>query len=103
MCCRLSTGRYLVGYWMRATGHGQPIIASTQRSLERLLLSETCLIVSFRTSATTLATLAGQALACIEDPVVIDKILTHLDEKAALAEPLVLPQSRAPPSAGLFD
>jgi len=35
--------------------------------------------------------------------VVIDKILTHLDEKAALAEPLVLPQSRAPPSAGLFD
>jgi hypothetical protein len=31
--------------------------------------------------------------------VVIDKILTHLDEKDALAEPLVLPQSRAPLSA----
>jgi len=32
--------------------------------------------------------------------VVIDKILTHLDKKdkkAALAEPVVLPQSRAPP------
>ena len=33
------------------------------------------------------------------DSVVIDKILTHLDEKDALAEPLVLPQSRAPLSA----
>jgi hypothetical protein len=56
-----------------------------------------------RVMPTTLATLAGQALACIEDPVVIDKILTHLDEKGALAELLVLPQSRAPPPAGLFD
>ena len=41
--------------------------------------------------------------ACIEDPVVIDKILTHLDKKAALAEPVVLPQSRAPPQRNLFD
>jgi len=56
-----------------------------------------------RVMPTALVALAGQALACIEDPVVIDKILTHLDEKAALAEPLVLPQSRAPPPAGLFD
>ncbi len=56
-----------------------------------------------RVMPTTLAALVGQALACIEDPVVIDKILAHLDEKAALAEPLVLPQqSRAPPPAGLF-
>jgi hypothetical protein len=36
-------------------------------------------------------------------PVVIDKILTHLDRTAALAEPVVLPQSRAPPQGNLFD
>jgi hypothetical protein len=48
-----------------------------------------------------LAALAGQALACIEDPVVIQKILTHLKEKVA-PEPLgLLPAVRAPP-AGLF-
>jgi phosphoribosyl 1,2-cyclic phosphodiesterase len=29
-----------------------------------------------------LAALAGQALACIQDPDVIEKILTHLDSKA---------------------
>jgi len=46
---------------------------------------------------------AVKVIACIEDPVVIDKILTHLDEKAALAEPVVLPQSRARPQAGLSD
>ncbi len=46
---------------------------------------------------------AVRVIACIEDPVVLDQILTYLDEKAALAEPLVLPQSRASPSAGLFD
>ncbi len=45
---------------------------------------------------------AVRVIACIEDPVVIDKILTHLDNKAALAEPVVLPQSRAPPQ-NLFD
>ena len=44
---------------------------------------------------------AVRVIACIEDPVVIDKILTHLDKKAAEAEPVVLPQSRAPPPAGL--
>jgi hypothetical protein len=46
---------------------------------------------------------AVRVIACIEDPVVIDKILTHLDEKVALAAPMVLPQSRAPPQADLFD
>ena len=46
---------------------------------------------------------AVRVIACIEDPVVIDKILTYLDEEAALAEPLVLPQSRAPPQRNLFD
>ncbi|MCP4409818.1 MAG: hypothetical protein GY807_19150 [Gammaproteobacteria bacterium] len=46
---------------------------------------------------------ALKVIACIEDPLVIDKILTHLDNKAALSEPVVLPQSRAPPQRDLFD
>jgi hypothetical protein len=41
-------------------------------------------------------------IACVEDPVVIEKILTHLDEKAALAGTNLLPEGRAPPQAGLF-
>ena len=42
-------------------------------------------------------------IACIEDAVVIEKILTHLNEKALpIAAPL-LPRSRAPPQAGWFD
>ena len=32
-------------------GHNQPIIASTQRSLEQLLLSETCRMIYFGYSA----------------------------------------------------
>jgi hypothetical protein len=46
---------------------------------------------------------ALEIIACIEDPVVIEKILSHLDHKAASAEPCRLPPSRAPPQAGLFD
>ena len=46
---------------------------------------------------------AVRVIACIEDPVVIDKILTHLDKNAALAAPVMLPQSRAPPHRNLFD
>jgi hypothetical protein len=41
-----------------------------------------------------LAVLAGQALACIDDPVVIEKILTHLDEKGASAEVFRRPRCR---------
>ena len=40
--------------------------------------------------------------ASIDDPAVIRKILTHLDEKAALAGTNLLPEGRAPPQAGLF-
>ena len=36
-------------------------------------------------------------IACIEDPVIIEKILTHLNEKAAPAETGLLPESRAQP------
>ncbi len=46
---------------------------------------------------------AVKVIACIEDPVVIAKILTHLDEKAASAGKGLLPESRAPPHAGLFE
>ncbi len=46
---------------------------------------------------------AVKVIACIEDPAVIEKILTHLNEKALpIAAPL-LPESRAPPQAGWFD
>ncbi len=41
-------------------------------------------------------------IACIEDPIVIKKILAHLKEKAAANAPTALPQSRAPPEAALF-
>ncbi len=46
---------------------------------------------------------AVKVIACIEDPVVIRKILTHLDKKATLNGPVVLPKPRAPPQGSLFD
>jgi len=45
---------------------------------------------------------AVKVIACIQDPAVIDKILTHLKEKVVPVAADPLPQSRAPP-AGLFD
>ena len=52
-----------------------------------------------------LAPLAGQALASIEDPVVIQKILAHLENTASSAATALLPDCRASPSLplGLFD
>jgi hypothetical protein len=41
-------------------------------------------------------------IACIEDPVVIEKILTHLDRKAICGAARRLPPCRAPPQANLF-
>ncbi len=41
-------------------------------------------------------------IACIEDPEVIEKILTHLDAKGAAPEATRRPPCRAPPQAGLF-
>jgi hypothetical protein len=41
-------------------------------------------------------------IACIEDPEVIRKILTHLDEKVTPTATGLLPESRAPPATGLF-
>ena len=43
-----------------------------------------------------------KVIACIQDPAVIDKILTHLQEKVVPDPKDLLPQSRAPP-AGQFD
>jgi formate dehydrogenase maturation protein FdhE len=41
-------------------------------------------------------------IASIEDPVVIRKILAHLDDKAASVATGLMPQCRAPPPTGLF-
>ena len=49
---------------------------------------------------------AVRVIACIEDPVVIKKILDHLKHKAETSESRALPESRAPPAElplGLFD
>jgi hypothetical protein len=42
-------------------------------------------------------------IACIEDPVVTEKIRTHLDSKDASAAIPRLPACRALPQGGLFD
>ena len=49
-----------------------------------------------------------KVIACIEDPLVIENILAHLQQREqeaseALAQFALLQQSRAPPWAGLFD
>jgi hypothetical protein len=46
---------------------------------------------------------AVRIIACIEDAVIIEKILTHLDEKTGSAEASRLPPCRAPPQADLFE
>jgi hypothetical protein len=38
-------------------------------------------------------------IACIEDPIVIRKILDHLKSKEETREPFPLPESRAPPTS----
>jgi len=42
---------------------------------------------------------AVKVIACIEDPVVIKRILDHLKQKADTNEPRPLPESRAPPTS----
>jgi hypothetical protein len=42
-------------------------------------------------------------IGCIEDPVVIEKILTHLEGKAASVEAYRQPACRAPPQVGASD
>jgi len=43
-----------------------------------------------------------KVIACIEDPLVINKILTHLRDKALCLDTVGLPESRAPPQDDLF-
>ena len=42
---------------------------------------------------------AVKVVACIEDPVLIKRILDHLKQKAEANEPRPLPESRAPPTS----
>jgi len=46
---------------------------------------------------------AVKVVTCIEDPAVIEKILTHLNEKALAVHTPLLSESRAPPQAIWFD
>ena len=46
---------------------------------------------------------AVRVIACIEDPIVIEKIPHYLDKKTTSTQAARLPPSRAPPQAGLFD
>ena len=43
-----------------------------------------------------------KVIACIEDPLVIKTILTHLRGKTLVVERARLPESRAPPQGDLF-
>jgi hypothetical protein len=45
---------------------------------------------------------SARVIACIEDPVIIKKILVHLQEKLPARAALLLPDSRAPPQSGMF-
>lgn len=45
---------------------------------------------------------AMKVIACIEDSVVIQKILNHLKEKGEHQETYRLPESRSPPQTSLF-
>lgn len=42
-------------------------------------------------------------IACIEDPVVIEKLLDHLKEKGEYQDAVRLPERRGPPQKSLFD
>ena len=43
-----------------------------------------------------------KVIACIEDPVVIKKILAHLKEQTPDAIKYVIPEGRSPPQSSLF-
>ena len=42
-------------------------------------------------------------IACVEDPVAIEKILRHLKEKSISSNTAQLPPGRAPPQVELFE
>jgi hypothetical protein len=43
-----------------------------------------------------------KVIACIEDPLVVKKILTHVRGKELYVDDVCLPESRAPPQCDLF-
>ena len=45
---------------------------------------------------------SAKVIACIEDPVIIGKILNHLQEKSSLDLGVRIHNPRAPPQASLF-
>jgi hypothetical protein len=79
----------------------RPTAAIGPQILQRLLSVKW----AFRTDLEPCRQCGGSVnvIASIEDPVIIEKILTHLNEKALPIEAPPLPKSRAPPQAGLFD
>ena len=57
--------------------------------------------IDIKTCQTCGATM--KVIACIEDPEVIRKILTHMDAIAPATAPAALPKPRAPPQTGVFN
>ncbi len=78
-----------------------PLIPSTCLSGN----STSCRLLHWTNSVATCSECGGavKVIACIEDPVVIRKILKHLDKIIPAQEVAGLPESRAPPQAGLFE
>ncbi len=63
-----------------------------------ILLKDLCGVDTFHPCRVT-----ARIIACIQYPLVIDNILSHLNEQAAAAGMDPLPQMRAPPQPELFD
>ncbi len=80
--------------WSERTSKTKPPPSATQR-LKRV----------FHIDIETCSECGGsvKVIACIEDPVVVKKILAHLNEKVAPAGLGVLPESRAPAQTSLFE
>ena len=57
--------------------------------------------IDIKTCQTCGATM--KVIACIEDPEVIRKILTHMDAIAPATAPAALPKPRASPQTGVFN
>ena len=85
---------------LQTIGGSQPFRAFKAQMLQRLLWRRRVFKIDIKTCSKCSG--AVKVIACIEDPVIIDKILTHLNEKAPPVE-APLPKSRAPPLAVLFD
>jgi hypothetical protein len=83
------------GNWLDKTPAERHVAMTWMQRLKRV----------FNIDIETCERCSGQVkiIACIEDPVVIERILAHLKGKASSSEPVMLPEGRAPPQARLFD